>query len=287
MPDPANLNMSSAGSRNSTIVRPQPLPTTQGPSGNTDTYGHPGNAGWILDPNNAYSNRPPGSTADYDPFEHMQYLQAGQPISPEYHPGYDPLTMSNSRNVDSQLSQLGTHQGGLDKFRQEATRSGPSNWAGLAHAQQGLATQNSLNKASQSAAGQTAGANSRLSMQGGESSGARERVARAGANNALDMSQGIRQSGDQNNMQIGINDEQNRISQLGQLPGMENANTASQLSLINQSQAAHQQDVSNLSTEAGARNSFNADKNKMQLGAWGAKNIGDATLLSGKGGGGK
>jgi hypothetical protein len=166
------------------------------------------------------------------------------------YPGYIPMAMPN--------------QQGLDKYRQEAMRTGPSPWANLM-ANKSLTEEGfAKDAAAKDAAGRGADARSLLSMRGGLSSGASERIDRGSARNALDMSQQAGQQGIQNRQQIGINDEQNRVSQLGSLPGMEN------------------QGVQVQNQNIAGQNAFNMNAYKTQMDAWGANKQAQATQNSGK-----
>jgi hypothetical protein len=62
---------------------------------------------------------------------------------------------------------------------------------------------------------------SNLAQTGGLTSGARERITAGGAKNAMDMSQDVSREGDSNRLQVGINDQQNKVQTLNALPGME------------------------------------------------------------------
>lgn len=232
-------------------------------SGNNPVTGQPG-MGFFGEPK-------PG----FDP-------HSGQPLAPEYSPSYDKNTMSMTGELDSRLAANKLDNRGLDKFRGEAMRDGPSAWAGLANAQQDKYAIDGANKASAAAAGQTAGAQSNLAMRGGINSGARERVQAAGAQNALNMGQDVRNQAANNKLQIGINDEQNRITQLGQLPNMDIAAHGAGLQDINAWGQGKQFDIHNQIGEGNAKNLFNSQRYKDQMAAWGAGKTADATAASGK-----
>lgn len=153
---------------------------------------------------------------------------------------------------DAITSTPGYNRTGLDKFEQEAYRTGPSNWAKLSTQQQQMNADSARNRGTAEVGSQAAKANDDLAMTGGLTSGARERMATTAGRNQLDMSQQVgKQQGD-NNLQIGINDEQNRISQLGQVPGMELGSANFDLS------------------RAQGENAFNAQNYQTQGGIWAA-----------------
>lgn len=100
-------------------------------------------------------------------------------------------------------------------YAQLANRTGPSPYAMLATSQQNQIANNAKENSAVQANAQEAQADDNLAMQGGLTSGARERSAQEGAKNYLSMAQNADRQSNLNNMQIGINDEQNRISMLG------------------------------------------------------------------------
>ncbi len=137
---------------------------------------------------------------------------------------YDPNTMNLTPEVQKYLDTINTQPlaDSVDQFRQMALRKGPSQWATLAGKQQQALESGARERGANEVAGQTAQAQADLASHGGLSSGAKERAAEGGAKNYMAMSQDLARQGNLNQMQIGINDEQNKIQQMGMLPGMEN-----------------------------------------------------------------
>lgn len=205
-----------------------------------------------------------------------------RPTPLAYQQSYDPRTMSMTPALQGQLNGNQLNQAGLNKYRGEAMRTGPSAWAGLANQQQSAEQMNQQNLGARQAASAGADARSQLAMGGGLSSGASERVAREQGRNYLGMSQNAAQQGAQNRMQVGLNDEQNRISQLGSLPGMDVAAHGAGLQDINAWAQGKQFDVGNQVNEGRAQNLFNSEQYKNQMAAWGANNQANATAQSGK-----
>jgi hypothetical protein len=150
-----------------------------------------------------------------------------------------PTDVMNGVNLD---------RSGLNAFAGEAMRTGPSAWSKLATQQQDQSQADALQRGTAQTAATTQGAQDQMAMQGGLTSGAAERVAQSGARNMLDMGQDIARQGDQNRLQVSINDEQNRISQLGQLPGMQLAASGFDLSKANAQNAFNAQ---NYQTQGG------------------------------------
>ena len=165
---------------------------------------------------------------------------------------------------------------GYDRFASEAMRTGPSPWANLMNQQSFAQEDQAMDSASQQQAGALAEAESNLAMRGGLSSGARERLQSQGGNDILAIGQDVSQQGAANRMQIGINDEQNRIAQLGMLPGMEMQRAGAY-------GQASQFDVENQFRNNLARNAFDLDRTRSALEALGARETARATEAAGGG----
>lgn len=165
-------------------------------------------------------------------------------VRPDY-PGYTPLLdpngqlkspymlkgqgnvgfTSNLSELDKRLNADQLNTQGLEEIRKRALSTGPSEWANLMTQQQGLEE----NKARQNAGEQEASARSEalsgLASKGGLSSGARERLATAGANNYAKSLQDVGLQGQQQRLGIGVQDQANQLQLLQGLPGMELAKT--------------------------------------------------------------
>lgn len=197
---------------------------------------------------------------------------AGMPGAPAFTPVYDAGSMSMLPKYEAYLK---ANSAGYDAFRKMALRRGKSDWASLADTQQDMQAQDQLNKAVQTGNANTANAESQLSMQGGLSSGARERAVEAGGLATTAAEQGINRTAGQNKLQISMNDEQNRMSELGQLPGIESTR-ASQWEGVNQNDTAN---------EIGENNALNAYKQNLygqQMQAWASGKQAQATAAAGK-----
>ncbi len=197
---------------------------------------------------------------------------------PGWQAGYDPTTMSLAPGAEAGLNNISL--GGLDQsmnaLRGEALRKGPSAWANMANIKAAREGEMARGRGMNEVAGTTASARSQLAQQGGLSSGARERTAETGAKNAIGMNQDLSNQEINNKMQIGLNDEQNRMQQLSALPGAESAALAPQFQKFGALQSARQADIQNQLAENQARNKFN-------LGIYGANKTAEATEAS-KGG---
>lgn len=193
-----------------------------------------------------------------------------RPKIPEYNSIY-----SSSMAMQPKVQQGLLGMQGFNQFRDEALRQGQSPWASMALQKQGLEESSALERAKQEAASSAAQAQSNLAMRGGLSSGARERLAGAGAQNMLAMSQDIGRQGGLNRLGIGMQDEQNRIARLSQLPGME----LSQQSLLAD---VGQNDVRNMMQENLARNAYNMNNYNQQMKVLAANKTAQAMEESGK-----
>lgn len=189
-----------------------------------------------------------------------------QPGDLAYQNAYDPASMTLNLDYD---------QRGLNQFRDEALKTGASAWSNRMMDQNQLQNINARESAGRQVAGQNAMAMSSLASHGGLSSGARERVARDGAKNQLLMSQDIGRQGRMNAMQIGINDEQNRMSRLSMLPGMEAQRTG----------MLADRDKFNINAkleEAKRKNDFELGKYKEQMAAYSSGQTAAAQAEEGK-----
>lgn len=222
--------------------------------------------------------QPQGGSANYNPYPNGSPFNStspwspyyGMPAVPQYSPGYDPSTMSMQDYLKTVYDPSG-----FDAFRDQAMRKGPSAWATLAKQDQGAQAAKMRDEQASQANSQTAQAEDDLSARGGLSSGARERATMEGAKNYLSMAQGTARQENLNDLQIGMNDEQNRIQQLGQLPGMEQQQAQMY-------ETAKNNDVTNAISENSRRNEYNENLYGQQMSAWAANRQAIATQNSGK-----
>lgn len=201
---------------------------------------------------------------------------SSMPKTPGFTDVYDPSTMAMLPGYEDYIKK---NSQGYDAFRAMALRNGPSNWANLASTQQDMQGLDQKNKAVQVNNAATAGAQDQLAMRGGLTSGARERTVEAGANNLTGSEQGIERQTGLNKLQIGMNDEQNRMSELGQLPGMESSRAG-------QWEGVRSTDNQNMMTENQAKNAYDQNNYNQQMTAWAAGQQASATANSGSGKGG-
>lgn len=103
-----------------------------------------------------------------------------------------------------------------------ATDKGESAWLKLQLQKQQQEELNAINRAAATAGTQAAMGRSALAAKGGLSSGASERLARSGAQNAIAAQQGVYNEGALNRLNLGIADETTKMNLLGQASGLEN-----------------------------------------------------------------
>lgn len=206
----------------------------------------------------------------------------GKPVDPTWSNIFDPKTMSLTPEISTRLDGINTDKRGINQFRSEALRTGRSPWAMLAHKGQDLEQGKALDLGTRTAASQGAGARGQLAMRGGLTSGARERIAGNQANSVLDMTQNVAGQGAQNRLQIDMNDEQNRIGQLGQLPGMENLAIQPDLDKTKLYGQARQLDIGNTIGNNQSKNAFDMGLYGEKMKAWAAEKQAKAIDDSGK-----
>lgn len=209
---------------------------------------------------------------------------AGMPTTPYYNPSYDPSTENLADPLQQQLNGIDTNplSMSVSNFKDLADRQGPSAWATSADQQQDALSSNALERGAAQTNGQTAQAVDQLGSSGGITSGARERAVEGGAKNYMNMSQDTSRQDSLNKLQIGVNDQQNKMQEMGMLPGMESQALQPQFQKANMWEQAKTADVGNQITSTNNTNAFNQNNYQAQLGAWGANQQANATMKSGK-----
>lgn len=205
----------------------------------------------------------------------MPDIQYGSPFAqpgrPDYIAGYDPKTMSLLPQVQSRLGNLK----GLDALRDRALGTGSSPWASMMTRKQFDEESDARERGKQEARSSANQAMTDLAMRGGLSSGARERATQNAAKNLLSMSQDVGRQGNINRLNIGVQDEQQKMGALSQLPGQE-------LAMEQQWGQAAQTDQQRLLEENRQRNSYNQNTYQQQMQAWAAERQAQATENAGK-----
>ena len=193
-----------------------------------------------------------------------------RPRNIQYQNSYTPgMQMEGQFNPNTQ---------GLNAFRTEALRTGPSRGAQLQMGQQNLMQTQGRNQAARDVAGATAGSRSQLAMRGGLTGGASERLAKQGKKDLFNMQQNLQAQKMGNAATIGIADEQSRMGQLAQLPGMENQ-------ALQPGMQSKMFDVTNQMKNNMGRNAFDMQQYEAQMKAFENAQQANAMLNSGKKGG--
>lgn len=180
---------------------------------------------------------------------------------PEY-PGFKSMVDPSTGFLDPKYqlkNDLDTQA--LDKIQEQALSEGPSKWAQMAEAK-------GKSDAAAQSQGAIADAASRLSMKGGLSSGAQERLAMGGAANALKAQQDV-------GANIGLQDEQMKQAALASLPGM-------QIQKSQFGQGVNQYNIGNVLSQNQAEQNAALERYKNDMAAYGAKKSALATAMGGK-----
>lgn len=191
---------------------------------------------------------------------------------PAYVPSYDPNTMSMTGNLKELYPE---YTKGFNAFRDQALRKGPSQWLNMSRAANALKMQDAREKAQLETAGDTASAMDNLAASGGLSSGARERVQEQGQKNVMSMSQDLTRQGNLADLNMSVQDETNRVAELGSLTGMEDTK-------LKDWTTAKNQDVTNVSNERQRLNDYNLRKYQARMEALAAERQAQATENAGK-----
>lgn len=207
----------------------------------------------------------------------------GMPSTPYYNSIYN-SSMNLTPQVQSELAGINTSglDQSVDQFKDMAERQGPSAWATLAGQQQDALMNNNIERGQSEANASTAGAMDQLASSGGLSSGARERAAEAGATNTMNMTQNAGRQNTLNQLQVGVNDQQNKIQELGMLPGMESQALQPEFQKESIWQNAANTNNQDIMAENQNANNYNQNLYNQQMSAWGANQQANATQNSGK-----
>lgn len=210
------------------------------------------------------------------------YDMYGRPIRPAYSPTFDPATQSVLPFVQSRTAGISMDPRGMERFRGEALRRGPSQYAMLARKELGQTQKEMQDRAAREAASTQAGAQSAMAMRGGATGGARERIAKGGAENLMAMRQGIAGEGIRGRLGIAKEDERSRMEALGRLPGMEIAALQPEFQRAGLDITARGQDIGRTVAEKQAKNLFDMTGYQEAMRAWAAGRQATATENAGK-----
>jgi len=217
----------------------------------------PGGKGYLQgnDPIKAWTNLVPGLGGKSPTnANNTQIDMFGRPILEDFKSNIDPATglMKEQYNVKDTYDPRA-----INSMRETALRAPgeQSKWAEMAQANAG-------NQIAKQQAGQLAGAQSGLAMQGGLRTGARERLA------SQSMQSGLMNKQNAFN-QIAGQDEQNRLGQLGQLVGQEG-------NLAQYQTGLQSGNIGRATSEIGQNRAYDMNRYNEAMKAWAAQQSANA-----------
>ena len=200
---------------------------------------------------------------------------------------------ANTLNVNS----LSANTDSLNALKSRAMSSGDSPWLQMELQRQGIENTANKDKVANQVMSSNAAAQSNLAMQGGLSSGARERLARGGAQDLNAARQGLGRDAQLSALGARLQDDNTKMGILSQLPsqdlnfanqkaGLEqfNANATNDMNKFNTTNTlnTNQFNTSNAIAANKDLNSFNAYKYAQDMAGYGAAKQGDAIANGGK-----
>lgn len=181
----------------------------------------------------------------------------GKPLRPSWQSNLD--ADGTMKDVYSMKDTLNRES--LDQLRREANRVGPSEWANI---QSGMAA----DQVAKQNTGTTATALTNMAMTGGSSAGSRERIASAGAQNALMQTQNAYRN-------IASQDETNRLNAL-------NSSVNAELSYGNYDKDLQQYNIGNALNDTTQKRLFDTNNYNEQMRAWASEKTAAAAPSGGK-----
>lgn len=231
------------------------------------------------DPN---QKKPPTAQGWYDTFAAQNPGQyGGMPDYPTYM-GMEPDALNLAGRAESMYGNVNPDRRALSQFNNEAMRTGPSQGAKLATQGQRYMAARGRDDAKLQQAGELAQARTALATKGGMRSGAAERMATSVANRGMDLNQQGRDTSAKANMQIGMEDEKNRVGELGNAVGMNQSAANFDLGKTQGLLGTYEGDINRNQLENTKANAFNLQRYGSQMQAWGAGKQADATANAGK-----
>ncbi len=205
-------------------------------------------------------------------------------LKPKYptYLGMEPDALSLLGMAEERLGGINPDRTALNKYNAEANRTGLSKGAEQAMTAARYLAARGRDDGKAQAAGEAAQASTALATRGGLRSGAAERLAGSMGNRSLDLAQTGRDTAARNQMNIGMEDEKNRIGMLGNAVGMNQNAAQFDLGKNQAIMGVASDDVNRRQMENTKLNTFNMSKYQADMGAWAANKQADATANSGK-----
>lgn len=181
--------------------------------------------------------------------------------------------------------QLNTQ--GLDALRQRGLAQGPSAWANMMNQKQGLEQAQAMDDMAAQGAGARSQAMADLAERGGLSDQARENLAMQQMRNQQMGGQQVSRQGQLDRMNIGLQDEQQKLGILQNLPGQELAALEPQFKNQANAQAVNQFNIGQSMGEWDKKRMADENAYLEKLKQWGAGKAADAQAKAAGGGGKK
>lgn len=212
----------------------------------------------------------------------------GSPIRTKWESLLDPKTGMVKKQYQMALPKdVNLNTQGLEALRGRALSTGPSQWANMMAQKQGLEQTQAADDLAQAQAGQRSQAMADLAERGGLSDQARERLAMQGMNTGMLGRQQVNRQGMLDRMNIGLQDEQQKLGILQNLPGQELAALQPQFQNQQNKMQAQQFNIGQSVGEFDKKRAADLAAYQEQLRAWGSGKAADAQAAASGGGGGK
>jgi hypothetical protein len=218
----------------------------------------------------------------------VQYDSQGRPIAPEWRGITDNNGLLQQQYQASPWQNVNPNTDALNKYSQTALRDAgtQSDWAKSMLQKQGVEQAGALDQANQANANGLLQMQSQLAQSGGLSGASRERMAKQAFRQGLLSQQNVLRQGQSDRANIGLNDEQNRMQQLGLLQGMNNQQADAQFKNQQAAQSVNQFNIGNAFSDVNAHRLFDAKNYENAQNAWAAGKSADAQKQAANSGGG-
>lgn len=225
-----------------------------------------------------------GGGGGYNPGESMLS------VADRYRPDYGTVRGADGQLQDQYKLKAGAdvtaNQGAVDAIRAKGMQQGPSAWAQMAGQQNDQSMMNQLNANSQSAATSAAQGMNSLAMRGGATSGSRERLLQSGANASMMANQQARNDANMGQYKIGMQDEQNKNTALGQAAGYDFQNAGLGMQNRDYQTGIQQKNIATGLEDQQGLNNYNMDTYKTRMAALGAERTANGQAQAARAGGG-
>lgn len=209
----------------------------------------------------------------------------GSAVRPEFDSQIDPETglLKDSYRL-GEFDDISLNKEGLEKFRSEALREGPSAWANLQQQRIQMDQNQAMDELADQSSGQLSQGLTALAEQGGLGSGSRERMVQNQMRDTLLNRQKLRSDANRAGLDVSIQDETNRINQLGQLPGMEIQALQPEMQNREFEARTREFDIKNALGEIGSERDSDMNAYMEEMKKWAAGKTADAQKKAASGG---